>query len=339
MHDSDYIRIYRNEINDPLFEDKDLFRWWLWLRLSAANRRRVQIVGKTRIRVKVNFGEYATTVKSLSKKWEMDNRTVDDFLNHLVEDGRIRLRREGQVTIITIVNYHLYAKPEIELTNEAACTDESVAFSTEAQQIYSKLKSELECVLNNRISMVVSDETRNEMRCMMQEELQRLMQSRMQTSLQSHMSHSMQKTMSESVPADITSSTKGEEDKNLNINSASTSRERELEFYENLRGIDDEAMASIANTLQLSDKEAVLVWMKKYWDFILSSGRFHKSQQDFNTNFLSWYRKINIKQEGKKSYGRKEEKQESRRGRAESRRGSEGSAQSPDDYDAPFPTE
>lgn len=89
MYDSDYIKIFKNEINDPLFEDKELFRWWPWIRLSAAKRSRIQLVGNTRKRVKVNFREYATSFKALAKKWEIDARTVEEFLNNLVLDGRI----------------------------------------------------------------------------------------------------------------------------------------------------------------------------------------------------------------------------------------------------------
>lgn len=98
-------------------------------------------------------------------------------------------------------------------------------------------------------------------------------------------------------------------------------------------------MASIASIPGLSDKEAVLVWMKRYWDFILSSGRLHKDQQDFNTNFMSWYRKVSVKQDKRNSNGKNEVKQGGRRGSVDTRRGSEGSAQSADDYDAPFPSE
>lgn len=329
MYDSDYIKVYRNEINDPLFEDKELFRLWLWLRLSAAKKSRVQLVGNTRIRVKVNFGQYATTVKALAKKCERDCRTIDEYLNDLAADGRITFNRDGQVTLITILNYELYAQPE---TDEVGM-DGSLS-TTDIQKLYDQLKSELMTAMSSMMQKVMSDELRS----LMQEEMQNLMQNLMQSGMQSQTTPSMQQPMQKSPHSPIVV----EEDKKIIINSSTApSREREIEFYEKLKNADDATMASMMRTLEVGSREDVLAWMEKYMDYNISASRFHTDQKDFNSNFLTWYRSYTKKKENSNRHtnGRNEEKQGGRRGSVADRRGSEGTAQSPDDYDAPFPTE
>lgn len=309
MYTSDYRLIFVDETEDWLFEDVVLYHWWIWLRLKAATFSRSQLVGTTRIRAKIEIGEYATTIASLADKWNMDPRTVADFLDMLVEDKRIHIRKENTITIIRINEYYRF-RPAIGIMPDEMNEGMSVGLRSEmGEQMYQRLRAEVIQMMSNEMTFV--------------------MQSRMQRFTQNEMPSST--TVREA------------EDKKININSsppAFREREREFEFYENLRDADDEAMASMASTLGLSNKESVLIWMKKYWDFILSSGRFHKDQQDFNINFLSWYRKVNVKRENRNTNGKAEEKQGGRRrGSAESRRGSEGSAQPADDYDTPFPTE
>ena len=278
MYDSDYIKVYRNEINDPLFEDKELFRLWLWLRLSAAKKSRVQLVGNTRIRVKVNFGQYATTVKALAKKCERDCRTIDEYLNDLAADGRITFNRDGQVTLITILNYELYAQPE---TDEVGM-DGSLS-TTDIQKLYDQLKSELMTAMSSMMQKVMSDELRS----LMQEEMQNLMQNLMQSGMQSQTTPSMQQPMQKSPHSPIVV----EEDKKIIINSSTApSREREIEFYEKLKNADDATMASMMRTLEVGSREDVLAWMEKYMDYNISASRFHTDQKDFNSNFLTWYR-------------------------------------------------
>lgn len=204
MYDSDYIKVYRNEINDPLFEDKELFRLWLWLRLSAAKKSRVQLVGNTRIRMKVNFGQYATTVKALAKKCERDCRTIDEYLNDLAADGRITFNRDGQVTIITILNYELYAQLE---TDEAVMGGGLSNGAPVIQKLYDQLRSELMTAMSSMIQKVMSDELRS----LMQKEMPNLMQSMMQSGMQSQTTPSMQQPMQKSPHSPIVE----EGDKNL----------------------------------------------------------------------------------------------------------------------------
>ena len=129
-----------------------------------------------------------------------------------------------------------------------------------------------------------------------------------------------------------------EEEKIKNSSSSST-RERELEFFEELKA-SPITLEEMAKNFGYPDVASVLVELEKFKSYLLPSGKRHKDFADFKIHFMNWHRRT-VQNEQSKKYqnGKNEEKQGGRRGSAADRRGSEGSAQSADDYDAPFPTE
>lgn len=111
MYSSGFILLYRDELEDWLFQDPQLYHWWMYFRLKATPKPCVQIVGKTRIRATLGYGEFATTISYLAKVWDADDRTVSSFLNLIEEDGRIETRKENGITIIRIREYMRFSPP------------------------------------------------------------------------------------------------------------------------------------------------------------------------------------------------------------------------------------
>lgn len=79
--------------------------------MKATSRPCLQTVGRTRIRVRLNYGEYATTISYLARIWDVDERTVTSFLDLMEEDGRIEVRKENGISIIRIVGYERFSPP------------------------------------------------------------------------------------------------------------------------------------------------------------------------------------------------------------------------------------
>lgn len=111
MYSSGFILLYRDELEDWLFQDPQLYHWWLYLRLKATPKPCVQIVGKTRIRATLGYGEFATTISYLAKVWDADDRTISSFLTFMEEAGRIETRKENGITIIKIKDYMKFSPP------------------------------------------------------------------------------------------------------------------------------------------------------------------------------------------------------------------------------------
>ncbi len=111
MYNSGFIIIYRDETEDWLFQDPQLYHWWTYLRMKATPKPCIQTVGKTRIRANLNYGDFATTISYLSRAWDADERTVASFLDLLEQDGRISIRRENGISIINIKEYVRFSPP------------------------------------------------------------------------------------------------------------------------------------------------------------------------------------------------------------------------------------
>ena len=111
MYNSGFVIMYRDEVEDWLWQDPQLYHWWIFLRVKATSRPCLQTVGRTRIRVRLNYGEYATTISYLARIWDVDERTVTSFLDLIEEDGRIEVRKENGISIIKIVGYERFSPP------------------------------------------------------------------------------------------------------------------------------------------------------------------------------------------------------------------------------------
>lgn len=111
MYNSGFVIVYRDEVEDWLWQDPQLYHWWSFLRMKATSRPCLQTVGRTRIRVRLNYGEYATTISYLARIWDVDERTVISFLDLIEEDGRIEVRKENGISIIRIVGYERFSPP------------------------------------------------------------------------------------------------------------------------------------------------------------------------------------------------------------------------------------
>lgn len=111
MYNSGFVIVYRDEVEDWLWQDPQLYHWWSFLRMKATPRPCLQTVGRTRIRVRLNYGEYATTISYLARIWDVDERTITSFLDLMEEDGRIEVRKENGISIIRIVGYERFSPP------------------------------------------------------------------------------------------------------------------------------------------------------------------------------------------------------------------------------------
>ena len=111
MYNSGFVIVYRDEVEDWLWQDPQLYHWWSFLRMKATPRPCLQTVGRTRIRVRLNYGEYATTISYLARIWDVDDRTITSFLDLMEEDGRIEVRKENGISIIRIIGYERFSPP------------------------------------------------------------------------------------------------------------------------------------------------------------------------------------------------------------------------------------
>lgn len=291
MYTSGFVLLYRDELQDWLFDNIKHFHWWLYLRMRATPKPSVQTVGSTGIKVYLNHGDFATTKAYLASVWGVDTRSVTTFLEVMEETGRISIRRENNVFIIHINEYKKFSPP-------------AGYFSKMRRGFQDSINTETEYEMETEETPPMLDETLPQIHAELQGELQ-------------------------------TNKIILEEEK-IKKNFSPPSREREIEFFENLKN-SEITLDELAKNLRLPDRAAVLEQLEVFKSFILPGEKFHTDYGDFKRHFMSWYRSVS----SKTTTNQKDQTNGTKNGKsvrgAEKRRGTEGSGKTPEDYDQPFP--
>lgn len=124
-HSGGFTLFYRDEEQDWLYGSVRFF-WWLWLRNHAVISSTTRYIGDNNVKVHVNYGEVAVTRSLLSQKWGVkDTRTVNKFLDLLVDDGRISIREENGILVIGIVDFEQYSPPPGYFDTQKKLSDEN----------------------------------------------------------------------------------------------------------------------------------------------------------------------------------------------------------------------
>src|SRR5687768_14873431 len=90
---------------------------WLWLIAEAAwERRRVNL--RRGFMVDVDRGEVAASMRFMAKAWKWkDHHRVGRFLALLEQEGMIKTRDTGDISVVAIVKYDLYQRPQQRPSN------------------------------------------------------------------------------------------------------------------------------------------------------------------------------------------------------------------------------
>ena len=104
-----WIALYRAIVEHWVWNtsSKRFQRWVDLLFLAAWQRRRV---GFGNMMVNLERGQIVTSIRLLMKRWGTNNTTVTTTLKLFVDNGMISMKRDKNMTIITIVNYNKYQR-------------------------------------------------------------------------------------------------------------------------------------------------------------------------------------------------------------------------------------
>lgn len=299
MYNSGFVIVYRDEVEDWLWQDPQLYHWWSFLRMKATSRPCLQTVGRTRIRVRLNYGEYATTISYLARIWDVDERTVTSFLDLIEEDGRIEVRKENGISIIKIVGYERFSPPAgyfakgIRRTNCNSMGDEMMV------ETQSRMSDDLENPIHSQplgdMSTEVQSETLANKIILEDEKIKN-------------------KSPSPECEAEFFDKLKNSE----------------IALEQIAMSLQLPTVSAVLEQLQIFEKFVMgdsSKFHQNYSDFTSHFMRWYNCCRATNESRNS----------KKYTDGTKEEKTKMPRGTAYQRRGSEGSGRNPDDYDQPFP--
>lgn len=102
-----WIKLHRQIQNHWIWEDSEKLKWWLDLILMANHQdNKVLINGKL---ITIEAGERHTSEEKLASRWGVSRNTVRKFLNLLVKDDMISVKKSRQNgTTYKVLNYNVY---------------------------------------------------------------------------------------------------------------------------------------------------------------------------------------------------------------------------------------
>ena len=108
-----WIKLHRKLIDNPIFDNADLLRVWIWCLLKASHKGYKQLVGLTEVELKE--GQFVTGRFSGSKELKVNPSTFYKHLKLLEKLQMIELNSNNKMTVVTIVKWAIYQLEETEM--------------------------------------------------------------------------------------------------------------------------------------------------------------------------------------------------------------------------------
>lgn len=128
-----YIKLYRSLLDWEWFDDEKTLKVWLYILLMA------RFSDQKYKGTEVPRGSFVTTIKDMSKKLNMSERSVRTAINHLKSTNELTSKTTNKYTLISVVKYQ-------EFQGDEGCYD----ISSDKQSDKQNDKQSDKQVTNNR---------------------------------------------------------------------------------------------------------------------------------------------------------------------------------------------
>jgi hypothetical protein len=145
-----YIKVYRKVMNNPIWQDPDLFRLWMYCLMKASHKERKVLVDKQE--VSLIPGQFVTGRFSLHQEFnhgipprkQSKDTTLWSWLKKLEQMGNLDIKSYNKYSVVSIVNWNEY---QATLTTESQQIDNEL--TSEQQQNDSKMTTESQQIDTN----------------------------------------------------------------------------------------------------------------------------------------------------------------------------------------------
>lgn len=107
-----WIKLHRKLMDNPIFDNPNLLRVWLWCLLKASHEHHQQMVGLQV--VDLEPGQFVTGRFKGSDELKINPSTFYKYLKTLEEMQMINLKSSNKMTIVTIENWRKYQAGDTE---------------------------------------------------------------------------------------------------------------------------------------------------------------------------------------------------------------------------------
>ena len=133
-----YISLHRKIREHKMWKDKPFpkLQAWVDILLSTNWKEKDFLVGNSTI--KIERGQFLTSVDKLSNRWGWSRCKTRDFLNLLEADEMIVRKSTSKYTVITVVNYDLYQSEKKEIDSKSTSNRHQIDITNKDNKVNKK---------------------------------------------------------------------------------------------------------------------------------------------------------------------------------------------------------
>lgn len=104
--DNSWVKISSKIVEDPIFENPNLLRFWIWCLSNAAAKQTQRQIGLTRL---IIFpGQFITGRKTIAEALNISESTAYKYLKYFEKLGLIKVESTNKYSLITVINWDKY---------------------------------------------------------------------------------------------------------------------------------------------------------------------------------------------------------------------------------------
>ncbi len=118
--DKSWIKLYRNLLYSPIFENEKGLKIWIWCLLKATHTDRNQLVGQQIVELKK--GQFIFGRKKASEELKMTESVIYKYIKLLEKLEMISMMSNNKFSVVTVEKWEDYQLEDLKSNNKVTTT-------------------------------------------------------------------------------------------------------------------------------------------------------------------------------------------------------------------------
>lgn len=118
--DKSWIKLYRNLLYSPIFENEKGLKIWIWCLLKATHIDRNQLVGQQIVELKK--GQFVFGRKKASEELKMTESVIYKYIKLLEKLEMISMESNNKFSVVTVEKWEDYQLEDLKCSNKRTTT-------------------------------------------------------------------------------------------------------------------------------------------------------------------------------------------------------------------------
>lgn len=118
--DKSWIKLYRNLLYSPIFENEKGLKIWIWCLLKATHIDRNQLVGQQIVELKK--GQFVFGRKKASEELKMTESVIYKYIKLLKKLEMISMESNNKFSVVTVKKWEDYQLEDLKSNNKVTTT-------------------------------------------------------------------------------------------------------------------------------------------------------------------------------------------------------------------------